>query len=110
MLPRLSHLVVLLAASTLSAGAWAHKAPRPTSTAQGSSVYARHAGAMQFAQDVAERHQLDPDWVRQTIGQARFLPQVPPLMLPANQSGAKNWQLYRSRFVEPVRIRAGVRF
>lgn len=110
MLPRLSHLVVLLAASTLSAGAWAHKAPRPTSTAQGSSAYARHAGAMQFAQDVAERHQLDPDWVRQTIGQARFLPQVPPLMLPANQSGAKNWQLYRSRFVEPVRIRAGVRF
>lgn len=110
MRPRLSLLVLLLAASVLPVSTWAQKAPRPTSTAQSGSSYAQHAGAMQFAQEISQRHQLDPNWVHETIAQARFLPQVPPLMLPSNQSGAKNWQLYRSRFVEPVRIRAGVRF
>lgn len=65
---------------------------------------------MQFAQELAERRQWDIDWVRSTIGQARFLPRIPPLMLPSGPSGEKNWRAYRSRFVEPVRIRAGVRF
>ena len=65
---------------------------------------------MLFADDLAERRDLDPAWVRAVIGRARFLPQVPRLMLPAPRGTAKNWRAYRGRFVEPVRIRAGVRF
>ena len=65
---------------------------------------------MQFADDLAERRDLDPAWVRAVISRARFLPQVPRLMLPAPRGTAKNWAAYRARFVEPVRIRAGVRF
>ncbi len=65
---------------------------------------------MQFADDLADRRDLDPAWVRAVIGRARFLPQVPRLMLPAPRGTAKNWAAYRARFVEPVRIRAGVRF
>src|SRR5690606_16493777 len=38
------------------------------------------------------------------------LPNVPRLMLPPPRGTAKNWVRYRSRFVEPVRIAAGVRF
>ena len=65
---------------------------------------------MQMAADIAMRHDLPVDWVRETIAQARFLPQVPRLMTPAVQGTAKNWGVYRSRFVETVRIRAGTRF
>ena len=79
-------------------------------TVQGSTPYAERADAMQFAQDLAERRNLDPEWVRNTIGQARLLAQVPRRMLPPARSNAKNWAAYRSRFIEPIRSRAGVRF
>ncbi|HVL44885.1 MAG TPA: lytic murein transglycosylase B [Acidovorax sp.] len=73
-------------------------------------LYASRPEAMDFADDLAARRDLDREWVRQAIGQAHFLPQVPRLMLPPPKGTAKNWNLYRSRFVEPIRIRAGVRF
>ena len=44
------------------------------------------------------------------VGAARFLPNVPRLMLPAARGTAKNWRAYRGRFIDPVRIAAGVRF
>ena len=65
---------------------------------------------MEFADDLATRRDLDREWVRQAIGQAHFLPQVPKLMLPPAKGTAKNWRVYRSRFVEPIRIRAALRF
>ena len=65
---------------------------------------------MLFADDLAQRRDLDREWVRQAIGQARFLARVPRLVLPPPKGTAKNWQAYRARFIEPVRIRAGVRF
>ena len=83
----------------------AARAAEPTGT-----LYARRADAMQFADDLAERRDLDREWVRQAIGQARFLAQVPRLVLPPAKGTAKNWQAYRNRFIDPVRIRAAVRF
>ncbi|MFT4195074.1 MAG: lytic murein transglycosylase, partial [Ottowia sp.] len=65
---------------------------------------------MRFAAEVAERRSLDPEWTRAAIGQALYLPNVPRLMLPPARGTAKNWRVYRSRFIDPVRIRAGVRF
>jgi membrane-bound lytic murein transglycosylase B len=73
-------------------------------------LYASRPQALQFADDVAARRDLDREWVRQTIGQARFLPQVPRLMLPPAKGTAKNWRAYRGRFIDPIRIRAGLRF
>ncbi len=73
-------------------------------------LYAGRPDALRFADDLAARRGLDREWVRQAIGQARFLPQVPRLMVPAPKGTPKNWAAYRARFVEPVRIRAGVRF
>ena len=65
---------------------------------------------MRFADDMAARRGLDPQWVRAAIGQAVFLRNVPRLMLPPARGTAKNWRVYRSRFIDPVRIRAGARF
>ncbi|MDZ4143844.1 MAG: lytic murein transglycosylase B [Burkholderiales bacterium] len=65
---------------------------------------------MRFADDLAERRNLDREWVRQIIGQARMVPRITRLMQPPAAGVAKNWRAYRSRFVEPLRIRAGVQF
>ncbi|MDO8280403.1 MAG: lytic murein transglycosylase B [Burkholderiaceae bacterium] len=65
---------------------------------------------MRYADDVAVRRDLDRDWVRQAIGQARHLPVVSRLMLPAPSGVPKNWRVYRSRFIDPVRIASGVKF
>lgn len=65
---------------------------------------------MRFAADMAQRQRLDAEWVRSVIGQAQYLPKVPRLMLPPTRGTAKNWRAYRSRFIDPTRIRAGVRF
>ncbi len=65
---------------------------------------------MRLADDLAERRGLERDWVRAAIGQAVYLPNVPRLMLPPARGTAKNWRVYRGRFIDPVRIRAGVRF
>lgn len=115
-LPAIAIAFVLIASSTQAMPTSKHKHPKklPARTAgaaaQGTTPYATRADAMQFADDMAARRDLDREWVRQAIGQARFLPQVPQLLLPPPQGTAKNWRVYRSRFVEPLRIRAGVRF
>jgi membrane-bound lytic murein transglycosylase B len=72
--------------------------------------YASRAEAMQFADDLAARRNLDPSWVREQIGRARNLPTVARLMQPPAKSFVKNWRVYRSRFIDPIRIEAGARF
>ncbi len=73
-------------------------------------AYATRTDAMQFADDLASRRDLDPDWVRQAIGQARYSATVSRLMQPPAKAAVKNWRAYRSRFIDPVRIQAGVNF
>ncbi|WP_370654379.1 lytic murein transglycosylase B [Rhodoferax sp.] len=72
--------------------------------------YALRLDALQAADDMALRRDLDPVWVRQTLGQARYVAAIAKAVTPPAVGVAKNWQLYRSRFVEPLRIRAGVAF
>jgi membrane-bound lytic murein transglycosylase B len=103
----------LIAAGALPTSAIARKRsqpPRDDAPAAASRSYLLRDDAMRFADDVAERRSLNPDWVRNAIGQAQFLPRVPRLMLPPARGTAKNWRVYRSRFIDPVRIRAGVGF
>ena len=72
--------------------------------------YAGRADAMQFAEDMAARRDLDPAWVKSAIGQARYIPTVSRLMQPPLKAFVKNWRMYRSRFIDPIRIEAGARF
>ena len=116
--------IVLIAACAIPTSANAQKhvkqpnssAKRPADQSSGANnkaapvFYASRPEALQFADDLAARRDLDREWVRQAIGQARFLPQLPRLMLPPAKGTAKNWRVYRSRFIDPVRIRAGLRF
>ena len=72
--------------------------------------YATRPEAMQFADDLAARRDLNPEWVRGAIGKAQHLPTVVRLMQPATKPFVKNWRVYRSRFIDPIRIAAGVKF
>lgn len=63
-----------------------------------------------WAQDGARRLQLNPEWTEKTMAQAQRLPLVEKLVLPPASPLAKDWGAYRARFIEPVRIQAGLRF
>ncbi len=103
--------IILIAAQAISITALAQKRPLKLVNAQtASEAYANREEAMRFADDVAERRSLDREWVRQAIGQSRFQPTVQRLMRPAATTFVKNWRVYRSRFIDPLRIQAGVRF
>jgi hypothetical protein len=67
-------------------------------------LYATRADVMRAADDIAQRRDLDPAWVRQAMGQARYLPHRHALGAAAPVGFAKNWRVYRSRFIDPVRI------
>ena len=73
-------------------------------------AYATREDAMQLADDIAARRDLDRDWVRQAIGQAYKLPVAIRLITPAPQGTVKNWRVYRSRFIDAYRIQEGVKF
>ena len=72
--------------------------------------YAEREDAMQFAEELAARRDLDVGWVRRMIGQAQNLAVVSRLMQPPPAGQPKNWKVYRSRFIDAFRIQAGVRF
>ena len=77
----------------------------------GLASYLLRDDAMRFAGEVAKRADLPLDWVRGAIGQALFNERVQRQMRPAAApEAAQNWALYRSRLVEPVRIRAAAAF
>ena len=73
-------------------------------------IYGLRDDVVAFAEGVAERHELDVEWVRNALAQARFVPAVARYIMPPTTGTAKNWAAYRARFVEPIRIRAGVAF
>ena len=88
----------------------ARKAIPASSVATSAVAYASRSDAMQLADDIAARRDLPADWVRAQLGEAKNLPLVTRLMTPSGKTFVKNWTVYRSRFIDPVRIRAGVQF
>jgi membrane-bound lytic murein transglycosylase B len=106
--------LALLCAGLCATGAYAQKSnakARSVDSATPSSSYGDRPDAEAFVREVAERRHIDEAWLRASINQARFNATVQRLMTPrTGPAGVKNWRGYRSRFVEPIRIRAGLRF
>ena len=72
--------------------------------------YAQRDDAKALAQTIAEAQNLPFDWVWSQLSQARYREAVAKLIMPAASSTFKNWAAYKSRFIEPIRIRAGQAF
>jgi len=119
---KLRNAILLIAITSISMWAYAQNNPsknskklprktiQQTAKAPAGALYATRDAAMQMADDIAMRRDLDRDWVRQAIGQSRYLPQVARFITPPPAGTIKNWRVYRSRFIDPVRINAGVKF
>ncbi len=83
------------------------KSPPPGRTG---TPYGTREDVMRFADEVAQRQGLDAAWTRRMLGEAHQLPLVQKLMQPAPAGTRKNWAVYRSRFIDALRVNAGVRF
>jgi membrane-bound lytic murein transglycosylase B len=109
MLPVTLRVLLALCLSMALPGCAQAKRVKVQDTAAASS-YAQRADVQAFAAEVAERRQLNADWVAAQLALARRQEASQRLMMPAPPGTAKNWAAYRDRFVEPQRIMAGVRF
>jgi membrane-bound lytic murein transglycosylase B len=63
-----------------------------------------------FEQEMAANHGFDAAALHDTMRQVRFIDSAVQLVKPAPPGKPKNWAAYSARFIEPIRIGAGVRF
>ncbi|MBI3154010.1 MAG: lytic murein transglycosylase B [Burkholderiales bacterium] len=63
-----------------------------------------------FADEVATRRGWSAGWVLAQLREARLMPAAQRLMMPLPDGRKRNWDAYRERFVEPIRIAAGSAF
>ncbi|RJF99955.1 lytic murein transglycosylase B [Noviherbaspirillum saxi] len=63
-----------------------------------------------FMDGMATNHQFDRDELEAMFKKVRYVDTTIQLIKPAPPGKPKNWRAYRARFVEPVRINAGLAF
>ena len=63
-----------------------------------------------FVRDMHERNGFDSETLLDLFAKAKPLPAVIKAIQPPKNPAIRSWQTYRSRFVEPRRIAAGVAF
>jgi membrane-bound lytic murein transglycosylase B len=102
-------LTLALPGPAIAAGKKAQR-PLPSDGADDIVLYGRRDELMNWAAEVAERRGLDAAQLQHALAQARLQPAVQRLIAPPPAGNAKNWAAYRARFVEPLRIKAGVEF
>jgi len=115
LLPHRRAIAAALLLSAVSLTACAKPPKGRAVAAQDDSVpdvvtYGQREDVMRFGAELAARQNLDPAWVQRKLAESRFVPNVAKFIMPPPAGTAKNWAAYRSRFVEPIRIRAGLAF
>lgn len=72
--------------------------------------YANWKEVRAFLDEMSAKHGFDRAELDTLIGKVRYVESTVQLMKPAPPGKPKNWQAYSARFIEPVRINAGVKF
>jgi len=72
--------------------------------------FAEWQAVRDFADEMAAKHGFDRAALDSLMRQVRFVESAVQLVKPAPPGKPKNWQAYSDRFIEPIRINAGVRF
>jgi len=64
----------------------------------------------EFVDEMVQQHGFDRATLEEIVKKLRYVDSAVQLVKPAPPGKPKNWQAYSARFIEPVRINAGVRF
>ena len=91
---------------------------QPQSTAQGQVFeeeivpqrYANNANVDAFINDMVARYDFDAAKLHDLFNRVSYSATAVKLVLPSPTPSTKNWRVYQSRFIEPIRIDAGVKF
>ncbi|WP_075795255.1 lytic murein transglycosylase B [Massilia putida] len=86
-------------------------AARPAIDYDGETVnFSEWQAVRDFEDEMVARDGFDRAQVEDVIRHARFIDSAVQLVKPAPPGKPKNWSAYSDRFIEPIRINAGVRF
>jgi len=64
----------------------------------------------EFIDQMVAQHGFERTALETLFGRVRYIDTAVQLVKPGPPGKPKNWQAYSARFIEPIRIRAGVRF
>jgi len=79
--------------------------------AQPASDYARRRDVLDYVDDLVAREHFDRAQLLRVFADVRYNATAARLMMPASTTSTRrDWNVYRARFVEPVRLAAGYRF
>jgi membrane-bound lytic murein transglycosylase B len=99
------------AAKVSAAAAAAAVAARPGIDFDGEAAnFSEWQAVRDFEDEMVASHGFDRATLDETIRQTRFVDAAVQLVKPAPPGKPKNWSAYSGRFIEPIRIGAGVRF
>jgi membrane-bound lytic murein transglycosylase B len=97
-------------ASATSKSKKKHKRAKPTVVSTDIVHFNQWKNVTEFIDLMVTRHGFDRTQLETTFDQARYLERSIQLIKPAPPGKPKNWKAYRARFVESVRIEAGIAF
>lgn len=112
----LHHAAAAKAAKSKAAKAKAAKAAklaaaRPTIDYDGEQInFSDWQAVRDFEDDMVARNGFDRGALDALVKNTRFIDSAVQLVKPAPPGKPKNWRVYSDRFIEPIRINAGVRF
>jgi membrane-bound lytic murein transglycosylase B len=105
----LAFLLLLSTAMPVEAARKKHRDKPAATTATASRVdFSQRDDVRAFIADMAGRHGFVDSELRFLFARARHYPAIIDLITPPTHPRARSWHAYRARFIEPVRIGAGV--
>ena len=92
--------------------------PQPQTSTQGQTFeeeivpqrYANNAKVDTFINEMVARYDFNADVLHALFSTVSYSATAVKLVTPSPTPSAKNWRAYQARFLDPVRINAGVRF
>ena len=98
------------AASRAKRGTAVRKAPDAGPIKPTSSNYANRRDVLDYIDELVTREHFDRAALLRIFDDVRYNATAARLMLPGSTGVRRDWNVYRARFVEPVRLTAGFRF
>ena len=87
-----------------------HKVAKPPAQRPAVGPYAEREDVREFVRMMSERHGFDASALGATFARVQRIPDVLKLISPPAPTFKRSWEAYRARFLDPLRIREGLRF